>query len=83
MFKNAALGMAVAGLVAAFALAATTTGAQAGKKFYFSVQPPGLELGKGGSTGHAGQCRHWKRKWRRTGRQFFLRKYRSCLMHDS
>ncbi|NNF78754.1 MAG: hypothetical protein HKN05_12065 [Rhizobiales bacterium] len=80
MFKNAALGIAVAGLVAASALAATATGAQAGKKFYFSVQPPGLEHGKGGYGGH---CRHWKRKWRRTGRQYFLQKYRSCLMHET
>ncbi|MCP5084488.1 MAG: hypothetical protein GY948_22590 [Alphaproteobacteria bacterium] len=80
MFKNAALGTAVAGIVAASALAATATGAQAGKKFYFSVQPPGLELGKGGGADH---CRHWRRKWRRTGRQYFLLKYRSCLMHDS
>ena len=83
MFKNAALGAVLAGLVAASALAATTSGALAGKKFYFSLQTPGVELGKGGYNGHAHHCRHWKRKWRRTGRQHFLRKYRSCLLHDS
>ena len=80
MFKNAALGIAVAGIVAASALAATATGAHAGEKFYFSVQPQGVELGKGGYNRH---CRHWRRKWRRTGRAFFLHKYRSCLMHET
>ena len=78
MFKNAVLSAALAGFVAATALATTTTGADAGKKFYFSVQPQGVE--RSGSQAHL--CRHWKRKWRRTGQQHFLRKYRNCLLHS-
>ena len=80
MFKNAALGIAVAGLLAASALAASATGAEAGKKFYFSIQPPGHQIDK---NGQANQCLQWKRKWRRTGRQHFLRKYRDCLLHET
>ncbi len=81
MLKKAALGVALAGLLAGAALAASTTGADAGRKFYFSVQTPSVDVGKGGYVGNARQCRHWKRKWRRTGRQQFLRKYRNCLLH--
>lgn len=80
MFKNAALGLTVASLLAASALAMGTTAAEAGKKFYFSVPSPGHQFGKDEQVNH---CRHWKRKWRRTGRQHFLRKYRNCLLHDS
>lgn len=81
MFNKAVLGVALAGLVAATALAASTSDADAGRKFYFSVQSPGVEGGKGGHVGNASQCRHWKRKWRRTGQQHYLRKYRDCLLH--
>ena len=81
MFKTAVLGVALAGLVAGAALTASTSDAEAGRKFYFSVQTDGVEGGKGGRVGNARQCRHWKRKWRRTGRQHFLRKYRNCLLH--
>ena len=82
MFKNAALGLAVAGLIAVLALAAGTAGAYAGKTFYFSIQPQSVEVGKGGYGASASSCRRWKRKWRRTGRQHYLRKYRNCLLHD-
>ncbi len=80
MFKKAALGLTVAGLLTATALAAGTTVAEAGKKFYFSVPSHSHQLGKHRQTNN---CRHWKRKWRRTGRQQFLRKYRNCLLHES
>ena len=83
MFKNAALGLAVAGLLATSALVAGATDVQAGKKFYFSVNPQAIELGKGGYADQANNCRRWKRKWRRTGRQHYLRKYRNCLMDGS
>ena len=29
--------------------------------------------------GYRNPCRHWKRKWHRTGRYRFLRKYRRCM----
>ncbi len=80
MFKKAALGLSVACLLTATAVAAGTTEAEAGKKFYFSVPSPSHQLGK---DGQANNCRHWKRKWRRTGRQRFLRKYRNCLLHET
>ena len=80
MFKKAALGLSVACLLTATAVVAGTTEAEAGKKFYFSVPSPSHQLGK---DGQANNCRHWKRKWRRTGRQHFLRKYRNCLLHES
>ena len=29
--------------------------------------------------GYRNPCRHWKRKWHRTGRYRYLRKYRRCM----
>ena len=80
MFKKTILGIAAAAAITVTALSGTTTTAQAGN-FYFGINP-GWGHGHfygGGHGYYRNPCRHWKRKWRRTGRYYFLRKYRRCM----
>jgi len=81
MFKKTALGIAAAAAITVTALSGTTTTAQAGN-FSFHVGVP-YYGGHGFYGGHVyrNPCRHWKRKWRRTGRHYFLRRYRRCMRH--
>ena len=81
MFKKTVLGIAAAAAITVTALSGTATTAQAGSNWNFSIGVP--YYGGGGYYGGHGfygnPCRHWKRKWHRTGRYRFLRKYRRCM----
>ena len=80
MFKKTILGIAAATAITVTALSGTATTAQAGS---FQLHIGGWGHGHGGFYGGHGYyvnpCRRWKRKWRRTGRYYFLRKYRRCM----
>ncbi|MEM8647652.1 MAG: hypothetical protein AAGF86_15080 [Pseudomonadota bacterium] len=79
MFKQTALGIAAAAAITVTALSGTTTTAQAGN-FHFHVGVPYYGGAYYGGHGYyRNPCRHWKRKWRRTGRYYFLRRYRRCM----
>ena len=80
MFKKTALGIAAAAAITVTALSGTASTAQAGN-WSFSIGVPGTYYG-GGYYDHGyygNPSRHWKRKWRRTGRRYFLRRYRRCM----
>ncbi|MEM7427942.1 MAG: hypothetical protein AAF441_17755 [Pseudomonadota bacterium] len=82
MIRKTALGIAAAAVVSAAALTGTASTAQAGSfGFGFHGGHGSFYIGSGhGFHGHYGNpCRHWKRKWRRTGRYRFLRRYRRCM----
>ena len=80
MLKKTALGIAAAAAITVTALSGTATTAQAGS-WSFSVGVPyyGGHGFYGGHGYYRNPCRHWKRKWRRTGRHYFLRRYRRCM----
>ncbi|MEM8689569.1 MAG: hypothetical protein AAGF81_19745 [Pseudomonadota bacterium] len=82
MLKKTALGIAAAAAITVTALSGTATTAQAGN-WSFSVGVPyyGGHGFYGGHYGYRNPCRHWKRKWRRTGRHYFLRRYRRCMRY--
>ena len=77
MFKKTVTGIAAAAAITFTALAATATGAQAGSNWHFSIGVPSISHGYyGGGAYYGNPCRHWKRKWRRTCRYYYLRRYR-------
>ncbi len=78
MLKKTALGIAAAAAITVTALSATTTGAQAAK-FGFYFGGPGFSVGHGFHGGWGNPCRRWKRKFHRTGRYYYLRRYRRCM----
>ncbi len=79
MLKKTALGIAAAAAITVTALSGTATTAQAGN-WSFHVGVPFYGHGFYGGHGYyRNPCRHWKRKWRRTGRYYFLRRYRRCM----
>ena len=85
MIKKTALGIAAAAAITVTALSGTASTAQAGN-FVFEVHGPGWGWSPGyhGFHGHYGwrnPCRHWKRKFNRTGRRYFLRRYNRCMRH--
>ena len=80
MFKKTITGIAAAAAITVTAMAGTATTAQAGSKFHFSIGVPSISHGYyGGQAYYGNPCRHWKRKWRRTGRYYYLRRYRRCM----
>lgn len=80
MFKKTVTGIAAAAAITVTALAGTASSAQAGSNWHFSIGVPGVSHGYyGGGTYYRNPCRHWKRKWRRTGRYYYLRRYRRCM----
>ncbi|MEM7496123.1 MAG: hypothetical protein AAF471_08475 [Myxococcota bacterium] len=81
MLKKTLLGLAAAAAITVTALSGTTTAAQAGKvQIHIGGWGHG-HYGFYGGHGYRNPCRHWKRKWRRTGRYYFLRRYRRCMRH--
>ncbi len=78
MLKKTALGIATASAITVAALAGTTSSANA-SSFYFGFGGPGLRVGHGFHGGWGNPCRRGKRKWRRTGRYHYLRRYRRCM----
>ena len=82
MLKKTLLGLAAAAAITVTALSGTASTAQAGN-FSFHIGGPSYGHGfyGGGHRYYRNPCRHWKRKWRRTGRHYFLRRYRRCMRH--
>ena len=83
MFKKVLTAAAIATVVAVGAVGTTTAPAQAGAKVHFHVGGFGPYWGGGyHDYGYYGNpCRKWKRKFHRTGRYRFLRKYRRCMRY--
>ncbi|MEM7427766.1 MAG: hypothetical protein AAF441_16860 [Pseudomonadota bacterium] len=81
MIKKTALGAVAAAAIAVTALAGTASTAQAHHKFGFGFYGgPSIVIGGPGWHGYYGNpCRHWKRKYRRTGRWKYWRRYKRCL----
>ena len=80
MFKKTVLGITAAAAITVAALSGTTTTAQAGGVYFgFGHGGYGATFYGGGHGYYRNPCRHWKRKWRRTGRYYFLRRYRRCM----
>ena len=84
MIKKAALGIASAAIITVAALAGTTSSAQAGGGFSFGFYGgPSFHFGGPVYDGYYGYyrnpCRHWKRKFNRTGRWRYYRRYKRCL----
>ena len=83
MYKRILTAAAIATVVGFGAVGTTAAPAQAGTSFNFSVGGIGPYWGPGyyGPGYYGNPCRHWKRKFHRTGRYRFLRKYRSCMRY--
>ena len=83
MFKKVLTAAAIATVVTVGAIGSTTAPAEAGSKFHFSVGGPYWGGGYGGGyyepRYYGNPCRHLKRKFHRTGRYRYLRKYRRCM----
>ena len=83
MIKKTALGIASAAVISVAALSGTASTAQAGSiGFGFHGGGVGIHFGHGFYGGHGyygNPCRHWKRKYRRTGRWKYWRRYKRCL----
>ena len=86
MIKKTALGIASAAVITVAALAGTTSSAQAGGGFSFGFSGyggPTVYFGGPVYHGYYGNpCRHWKRKFNRTGRRYFLRRYNRCMRRN-
>ena len=83
MFKKTIMGVTAAAAITVAALSGTTTTAQAGG-VYFGFGGHGgygATFYGGGHGYYRNPCRHWKRKWRRTGRYYYLRRYCRCMNH--
>lgn len=80
MIKKTLLGIAAAAAITVTALSGTATTAQAGT-FNFHVGIPGVTHGFYGGGFYGNPCYHWKRKWQKTGRLKFLRRYRRCMRY--
>ena len=76
---------AVAALVSVSALGASLSAANAGGKHHhhlfhnhlFHNHGTGATIVIGGGSGYG--CKHWLRKYKKTGKAFFLDRYYSCL----
>ena len=82
MIKSTLATLATVTAITIGAVGATTAPAQAGVKVYLGHGGwghGGWGHGHGWGYGHYNPCRHWKRKYNRTGRYRFLRKYRRCM----
>ena len=79
MFKKTAMGAVAAAAITMTALAGTATSAQA--HHIGGWYGPGIVIGGPGfHFGYYGNpCRHWKRKFNRTGRWKYWRRYKRCL----
>ena len=87
MIKKTALGIASAAVISVAALSGTASTAQAGSfGFSFHGGGVGVHVAPGYYGGHGfyrNPCRHWKRKYRRTGKWKYWRRYQRCLdRHD-
>ena len=87
MIRKTIITTAVAAVITAGAMGATASTASAGVKVYFGHGGWGhgyghsWGYGHGWGHGHYNPCRKWKRKYHRTGRYRYLRKYRRCMRH--
>ena len=82
MIRKTILTITTATVISAAAMGATASTASAGVKVYFNHGwGHGYSHGWGHSYGHYNPCRKWKRKYNRTGRYRYLRKYRRCMRH--
>jgi hypothetical protein len=75
---------AVAALVSATALGASLTAANAGGKHHhnnhlFHNHGLGATIVIGGGSNYG--CKHWLRKYKKTGKEFVLDRYYSCLYY--
>ncbi len=79
MFKKTALGAVAAAAITVTALAGTATSAQA-HSYGWGFGSHGIYFGHGHTHGFYGNpCRRWKRKYHRTGRWKYWRRYKRCL----
>ena len=79
MLKQSLAAAATVAIISISAIGATTSSAQAGAKFHLHVGTPYWGGGYYEPRYYGNPCRHWKRKFHRTGRHRFLRKYRRCM----
>ena len=79
MIRKTVLTIATATVISAAAMGATASNASAGVKVYFGHGPVWGHGYGHGYHGHYNPCRRWLRKYHRTGRYRFLRKYRRCM----
>lgn len=80
ILKKASLALAAA----AIATMTVQGTAQAKSSFSLHIGAPGVFWGPGpvygyGHWGHYNPCRHWKRKFHRTGRIKYLKRYKRCM----
>lgn len=85
MLKKTIIAAAAVAAISTGAIATTSAPAEAGAKFHFHVGGYGPHWGGGvwvpGPGYYGNPCRHWKRKFHRTGRYRFLRKYKRCMRY--